>query len=136
KRPRERSNFGHTKIPVSAFVARGSLEGTFRSDKSARPATECLMKPHTARHRHVPRHAGAALDVRRDEFASVSSALKHVNNVTRDEFIAATNDIRESMRNFQIQFTRIAQLQAELDEVKHALADLTAAQGNSVPVRR
>lgn len=67
------------------------------------------------------------MDVRRDEFASVTDALQNVNNVTRDEFRAATKDIQEAIRNFQTQFTRIAQIQNELDDVRRTLAKLTAA---------
>jgi hypothetical protein len=72
--------------------------------------------------------SGAATDVRRDEFTTVTDALQNVNNVTRAEFVAATDDIRQNIRELATQLTRIGQIQAELDEVKRTLAKLTAAQ--------
>jgi hypothetical protein len=66
------------------------------------------------------------MDVRRTEFAAVIEMLKDVN-VTREEFIAATNAINESLKKLEIQFQRIAQIQAELDAVKRELAKLTGS---------
>ena len=74
----------------------------------------------------VPRpDGGAAVDVRRDEFTGVSAALKDVNNVTREEFVTATSEIRQNMRQLQVQFTRIAQMQADIDFIKATLAKMT-----------
>jgi hypothetical protein len=63
--------------------------------------------------------------VRRDEFASLVRTLKNVN-VTRAEFTAVTKAITDSLHKLEIQFQRIAQIQAELDAVKRALARLGA----------
>ena len=65
--------------------------------------------------------------MRRDEFLAVIETLKQVN-VTRDEFIAATKAINESLHTLQIQFQRIAQIQAELDNIKSVLAKLTVSR--------
>jgi hypothetical protein len=65
------------------------------------------------------------VDVRRAEFAAVIETLKHVN-VTRAEFIAATKAINESVHKLEIQFRRIADIQAELDAVKREVAKLIA----------
>ena len=65
-----------------------------------------------------------AHDVRRDEFAKVTQTLKSVN-VTRDEFVRATAEIRENVRQLEIQFQRIAQIQADVDTIKATLKKLT-----------
>ncbi len=69
---------------------------------------------------------GSATDVRRDEFTAVADALKTVNNVTRDEFMIATDEIRQNVRELATQLTRIAQIQAEVDDVKRTLTSLMA----------
>ena len=56
------------------------------------------------------RGRAGAHDVRRDEFTKVTNTLKTVN-VTREEFIQAMNEIRENVRQLEIQFRRIAQIQ-------------------------
>lgn len=72
-----------------------------------------------------PRGDGRASDVRREEFTKVTDALKTVN-VTRDEFIEATAEIRENVRELEIQFRRIAQMQADIDSIKASLKKLTS----------
>jgi len=69
---------------------------------------------------------GRARDVRREEFRKVTDALKTVN-VTRDEFIQATAEIRENVRELEIQFRRIAQMQADIDSIKASLKKLTGS---------
>ena len=68
---------------------------------------------------------GAAIDVSRDEFTKVRTALKNVNNVTRDEFVQATTELRDAVRQLEIQFQRIAQIQADIDVMKPMLAKLS-----------
>jgi len=70
------------------------------------------------------RGGGSKRDVRRDEFTKVTNTLKTVN-VTREEFIQAMNEIRENVRQLEIQFRRIAQIQADVDAIKTALKKLT-----------
>ena|SRR6516164_10238382 len=48
--------------------------------------------------------------------------------VTRDDFEAAMQSINANFRSLQIQFQRIAQIQAELDELKRVVARLTIAK--------
>ena len=52
--------------------------------------------------------------------------LKEVN-VTREEFTSATTAITESLRKLEVQFQRIAQIQAEVDEIRRAIAKLTGS---------
>ena len=51
--------------------------------------------------------------VRRDEFAEVQTSLRQLR--------ANTDDILEHTRELATQFTRISQIQAELDVIKSAL---------------
>jgi hypothetical protein len=44
--------------------------------------------------------------------------------ITRDEFEAAMQSINANFRSLEIQFRRIAQIQAELDELKRVVARL------------
>ena len=74
--------------------------------------------------RTSPRDGGSRRDVRRDEFTKVTNTLKTVN-VTREEFIQAMNEIRENVRQLEIQFRRIAQIQADVDAIKTTLKKLT-----------
>ena len=69
---------------------------------------------------------GNAVDVRRGEFAKVANTLQSVNNVTRDEFTAATNEILDNVRQLEVQFQRIAQMRADIDAIKRTLAKLTS----------
>ncbi len=68
---------------------------------------------------------GKARDVRRDELRRVTETLKTVN-VTRDEFLQATAEIRENVRQLEIQFQRIAQMQADIDSIKATIKKLTS----------
>ena len=43
-------------------------------------------------------------------------------NVTREEFTSAMTAIQENVRGLEIQFRRIAQMQADIDEIKRTLA--------------
>jgi hypothetical protein len=63
-------------------------------------------------------------DVRWDEFTKVTNTLKTVN-VTREEFIQAMNEIRENVRQLEIQFRRIAQIQADVDALQATVKKLT-----------
>jgi prefoldin subunit 5 len=47
-------------------------------------------------------------------------------SITRDEFDAALGSINGNLQELQVQFRRIAQIQAELDELKQAVARLSA----------
>jgi hypothetical protein len=69
---------------------------------------------------------GDRTDVRRNEFAAVIDILKEVN-VTREEFTTATNAITENLRKLEVQFQRIAQIQAEVDAIRRAIAKLTGS---------
>ena len=69
---------------------------------------------------------GSKRDVHRDEFTKVTNTLKTVN-VTREEFVQAMNEIRENVRQLEIQFRRIAQIQADVDAIKTTLKKLTGA---------
>ena len=60
-------------------------------------------------------------DVRRKSTAKSVDPGKRVN-VTRDEFASAMAAIEDTIRNLQIQFQRIAQIQAEVDNIKRTLA--------------
>jgi hypothetical protein len=68
---------------------------------------------------------GKARDVDRDELRKVTETLKTVN-VTRDEFLQATAEIRENVRQLEIQFQRIAQMQADIDSIKATVKKLTS----------
>jgi len=68
---------------------------------------------------------GKARDVSRDELRRVTETLKTVN-VTRDEFLQATAEIRENVRQLEIQFQRIAQMQADIDSIKATIKKLTS----------
>jgi hypothetical protein len=46
-------------------------------------------------------------------------------HITRDEFDRVVNSMNDNIRDLQIQFRRIADMQAELDELKRAVAKLT-----------
>ena len=74
--------------------------------------------------RQTNRRNANAINVRRNEFEKVTDALKTVN-VTRDEFIRVTDQICEHMATLEIQFQRIAQMQADIDFIKSRLAKLT-----------
>ena len=52
--------------------------------------------------------------------------LKDVN-VTREEFTRATNAITENLRKLEVQFQRIAQIQAEVDAIRREIAKLTGS---------
>ena len=81
----------------------------------------------TRRARPGHRRARAArTDVRRTEFAAVVDILKDVN-VTREEFTRATNAITENLRKLEVQFQRIAQIQAEVDAIRREIAKLTGS---------
>ena len=67
---------------------------------------------------------GDRTDVRRNEFAAVIAILKEVN-VTREEFTSATTAITENLRKLEVQFQRIAQIQAEVDAIRREIAKLT-----------
>lgn len=47
------------------------------------------------------------------------------SNITREEFDAAVESIRENLDELRVQFRRIAQMQVELDELKRAVARLS-----------
>lgn len=47
------------------------------------------------------------------------------SNITREEFDAAVDSIRENLDELRVQFRRIAQMQVELDELKRAVARLS-----------
>lgn len=76
------------------------------------------------RQRPRQRRRGRARHIRREEFKKVTETLKTVN-VTRDEFIQATAEIRDNVRQLEIQFRRIAQIQADIDSIKAGLKKLT-----------
>ena len=46
--------------------------------------------------------------------------------ITRAEFNAAVDSINDNIRSLQVQLRRIADMQAELDDVKRAVARLSA----------
>jgi len=48
-------------------------------------------------------------------------ARRVANGVTRREFIALVRAVEECTRTLQLQFTRIAQIQAELDHIRTVL---------------
>jgi hypothetical protein len=60
---------------------------------------------------------GKARDVRRDELRRVTETLKTVN---------VTAEIRENVRQLEIQFQRIAQMQADIDSIKATIKKLTS----------
>jgi hypothetical protein len=72
----------------------------------------------------VRRGRSSARDVRRDEFTKVTDTLRTMN-VTREEFIQALSEIRDNVRQLEIQFRRIAQIQADVDTIKTTLKKLT-----------
>jgi hypothetical protein len=47
------------------------------------------------------------------------------NGVTRREFSALVRAVEDCTRNMDLQFTRIAQIQAELDHIRAAWAKVT-----------
>jgi hypothetical protein len=63
--------------------------------------------------------------VRRTEFTAVIDILDV--NVTREEFTRATNAITENLRKLEVQFQRIAQIQAEVDAIRREIAKLTGS---------
>jgi hypothetical protein len=50
------------------------------------------------------------------------TARRLAKGVTRREFIALVRAVEECTRTLQLQFTRIAQIQAELDHIRTILA--------------
>jgi hypothetical protein len=84
------------------------------------------MPTKTRRSVSIHRNHHNAIDVRRDEFTKVTTALRNVNNVTREEFVLTTNELRDVVHELAIQFKRFAQMQADIDMLKAALARLSA----------
>lgn len=68
-------------------------------------------------HRRASRRSngGLATDVRR---VAVTKGDDSLNHVVRDEFVQATTEIRQQL---EIQFRRIAQMQADIDLIKRKL---------------
>ena len=87
--------------------------------RSARPSNPRLVKA-TGLHKRLSliHKAIAALKrsrelVRRDEFAQVQKTLRQLQ--------ANSDDILQHTKDIAVQFTRIAQIQAELDVIKAAV---------------
>ena len=58
-----------------------------------------------------------------DKYSRAHDAQK---NVTRHEFVQATTEIRENVRQLEIDFRRIAQMQADIDAMKATLVNTAA----------
>jgi hypothetical protein len=68
---------------------------------------------------HAPRHERP---VTRTEFRKVTTHLDRF--ITRAEFRSLTDSVEQTMHSLDVQFTRIAQVQAELDDLKRRFAKL------------
>jgi hypothetical protein len=53
------------------------------------------------------------------------------SSITREEFDAAVNSIHDNLQELRVQFRRMAQMQAELDELKRTVARLSGHRENS-----
>ena len=114
--------------PLSIVTARGNSDGFTTASDSGKWLdtralnTECFMAQHR---QSLARHGEIHATERRGEFTKVSHAVKSVNNITRAEFAAATNEIRDNVRLIEIQFRRMAQMQADIDHLKASVTRLT-----------
>jgi hypothetical protein len=106
--------------PLSIVTARGNFARFATANNSGKWLSTRALSQSLSRRGEIH-----ATDVRRGEFEKLAHPLKSVNNVTRAEFAAATNEIRDNVRLLEIQFRRMAQMQADIDHLKASVTRLT-----------